>query len=303
MDAVLPSPAETLKPPAQIVIALYLRLLREARGIHQAEAADLLGVSVSSVSRLESAETPIQRPEILRALLRLYGVKNPHMAFLVQSLPPKRRDRVEIGFARRALHDHWADVADTEATARHIAVMRSASEVIEFCLRPPAGLRTQAYEQLVLDPETCAIPDVPVPTLPTWVHKVGWAPGQRRTVILDEVVLTLGGAHAAVVAAQLRHLAALVDREEPRGDGLRVRILPLSEVVFVNTVGPVAEVTLYGQRMVASIGLFPSYETGSGAARSIGAGLREALHKTWSREETQARLRSAAEDMERKASP
>ncbi|MFE7484988.1 helix-turn-helix domain-containing protein [Streptomyces sp. NPDC057552] len=303
MHAVLPSPAETLKPPAQIVIALYLRLLREAQGIPQAKAADLLGVNISAVSRLERAGTPIQRPEILRALLRLYGVEKQHTEFLVRSLPPKRRDRVEIGFARRALHDLWADVADTEATARHIAVMRSASEVIEFCLRPPAGLRTQAYEQLVLDPGICAIPDVPVPTLPTWVHKVGWAPGQRRTVMLDEVVLTQGGAHAAVVAAQLRYLAALVDREEPRGDGLRVRILPLSEVVFVNTVGPVAEVTLYGQRMVASIGLFPSYETGSGAARSISAGLREALRKTWSREETHARLRSAAEDMERKASP
>lgn len=303
MHAVLPSPAETLKPPAQIVIALYLRLLREARGIHQERAADFLGVSVSTISRWERAQGPIKHPDDLRQLLRLYGVKNPHKAFLIQSLPPRRRDRVEVGFARRALHDHWADPADTEATARHIAVMRSASEVIEYCMRPPAGLRTWAYEQLVLAPEICAIPDVPVLTLPTWVHKVDWAPGQRRTVILDEVVLTQGGAHAAVVAAQLRHLAALVDQEDPAGGGLRVRILPLSQVLFVHTVGPVAEVTVLGQRMVASVGLFPSYETGSGTARSVSAGLREALDMAWSREETHARLRSAAEAMERKASP
>ncbi|MFF4859971.1 Scr1 family TA system antitoxin-like transcriptional regulator [Streptomyces rubiginosohelvolus] len=303
MHAVLPAPADTLKPPAQIVIALYLRLLRESRGMHQDRAADFLGTSIGKVSRLERAETPIQSPETLRRLLRLYGVKNPHKDFLVQSLPPSRRDRVEIGFARRALHDHWSDVAEDEATARHIAVMRSASEVVEFCLRPPAGLRTQAYERLVLAPEICAIPDVPVLSLPTWVHGVDWARWQRRTVILDEIVLTQGGAHAAVVAAQLRHLAALVDQEDPGGRGLRIRILPTSQVLFVNTVGPVAEVTLYGQRMVASVGLFPSYETGSGAARTVSAGLREALDKSWSREETHARLRSAAEAMEHKAAP
>ncbi|MBK3584190.1 helix-turn-helix transcriptional regulator [Streptomyces sp. MBT57] len=301
MHAVVPPPAETLKPPAQIMIALYLRLVREAQGIPQEKAADLLGVAISAVSRLERAETPIQRPETLRALLRLYGVKNPHKEFLVQSLPPKRRDRVEIGFARRALHDHWADPADAEATARHIAVMRSASEVVEFCMRPPAGLRTQAYEQLVLAPEICAIPDVPVLALPTWVHKVDWAPGQRRTVILDEVVLTQGGNHAAVVAGQLRHLATLINQEDPAGGGLRVRILPMSQVLFITTVGPVAEVTVLGQRMVVSVGLFPSYETGSGAARSVSAGLREALDKAWSREETRARLVSAAEAMERRA--
>lgn len=301
MHAVVPPPAETLKPPAQIMIALYLRLVREARGINQAKAADLLGVSLSAVSRWERAETPIQRPDTLRQLLRLYGVKNPHKAFLVQSLPPARRNRVESGLARRAPHDHWADVADTEATARHIAVMHMATEVVEYCMRPPAGLRTQAYEQLVLAPEICSIPDVPVLGLPTWVHGVDWAPGQRRTVILDEVVLTQGGAHAAVVAAQLRHLAALVDQEDPAGGGLRVRILPVSQAVFVTAVGPVAEVTILGQRMVASVGLFPSYETGSGTARSASAGLREALDKAWSREETRARLVSAAESMERRA--
>ncbi|WP_073224295.1 helix-turn-helix domain-containing protein [Streptomyces sp. NBRC 110465] len=301
MHAVLPSRPDILKPPAQVVIALYLRLLREARGMHQEKAADFLGVSVSTISRWERAEPPIKHPDDLRRLLRLYGVKNPHRSFLVQSLPPWRRDRVETGSARRALHDHWADPAETEATARHIAVMRSASEVIEYCMRPPAGLRTQAYEQLILAPGICAVPDVPVLTFPTWVHKVDWARGQRRTVILDEVVLTQGGAHAAVVAPQLRHLAALVDQEDPAGGGLMVRILPLSEVLFVNTVGPVAEVTLLGQRMVASVGLFPSYETGSGTARSVSAGLREALDKAWSRKETQARLLSAAEAMERKA--
>ncbi|WP_145503794.1 Scr1 family TA system antitoxin-like transcriptional regulator [Streptomyces sp. CFMR 7] len=296
MHAVLSPPAETLKPPAQIVIALYLRLLREARGMHQEKAADFLGVSVSAVSRWERAQTPIPHPETLRQLLRLYGVKNPHKAFLVQSLPPARRDRVEYGLARRAFHDHWADVADAEATARRIAVMRAASEVTEFCMRPPAGLRTQEYEQLVPSP------DGPVLGLPSWVQSVGQAPGQRRTVLLDEFVLTEGGSHAAVVADQLRHLVGLVEREEPSGRGLRIRILPMDQALFIHDAfGPVAEVTVHGQRMVAGAGLFPYYETGSGSARAVSAGLREALAAAWSREETHARLMSAAEAMERKA--
>lgn len=295
------SPAYTPVPPAQIVIGLYLRLLREARGMPQARAAEFVGVSVSAVSRWERAEAPIHRPDMLRQLLRLYGVKDPHKAFLVQSLPPGRRDRVEQGPGLRAPHDHWADVADVEATARHIAVMRAASEVIEYCMRPPAGLRTQAYEELVLAPEICAIPDVPVLGLPSWVHGVDWAQGQQRTVILDEVVLTQGGAHAAVVAGQLRHLARLVDQEDPGGRGLTVRILPLNHVLFIHSVGPVAEVTVRGHRMVASVGLFPSYETGSGAARAVSAGLLEALGAAWSREETRARLVSAAQVMERRA--
>ncbi|MFJ6809072.1 Scr1 family TA system antitoxin-like transcriptional regulator [Streptomyces anulatus] len=299
-----PSPAETPVPPAQIVLSLYLRLVREARGINQSKAADCLGVSISAVSRWERAETPIQRPDTLRQLLRLYGVKDPHKTFLVQSLPPRHRnlgERVEQGLALRAPHDHWADVADVEATARYIAVMRSATEVIEYGMRPPAGLRTQAYEQLVLAPEICAIPDVPLPGLPSWVQGVDWVPRQRRTVILDEVVLTQGGSHPAVAAAQLRHLVRLVDHEDPGGRGLAVRILPLSRALCVQTFGPVAEVTVNGHRMVASVGLFPNYETGSGAARTASAGLLEALDCAWTREETRTRLVSAAEAMERRA--
>ncbi|MFJ6437811.1 Scr1 family TA system antitoxin-like transcriptional regulator [Streptomyces sp. NPDC091416] len=296
---VAPSPAETPVPPAQIVISLYLRLLRESRGMLQERTADFVGVAVSAVSRWERAVTPIP-PNKLSQMLRLYGVKDPHKAFLVQSIPPRRSDRMEQGVALRAPDDHWADVADAEATARHIAVMRAASEVIEYCMRPPAGLRTQAYEQLVLTPKNCAIPDVPLLGLPSWVHGVDWAPGQRRTVILDEVVLTQGGHHAATVAAQLRHLASLVDQEDP-GGGLTLRILPLSRVPIVLSSGPVAEVTVRGHRMVASARLFPSYETGSGAARAVSAGLLEALDAAWSREETQTRLVSAAEAMERRA--
>ncbi|MFG3403837.1 Scr1 family TA system antitoxin-like transcriptional regulator [Streptomyces sp. NPDC048142] len=289
--------------PARIVAGLYLRCLREARGIRLEDAARSVGVSAAAVSRWERAESPI-RPDALGTLLRLYGVADDHASFLVGSLPPQgydRREHAERGEGRRAPHDRWVDVACDEATARHIAVMRLASEVVHYCRLVPAGLRTQAYQRVVLDPGVCVDPDEPVLGLPAWVHHVPSAERQRRTVLLDETVLTRGrGTHPATMAGQLRHLADLVSRESSDGQGLTIRILPLDEVLFIHTVGAAAEVILHGHRMVVTVGLFPSYETGSGAARVISAGLHEGVGAAWSRDATYEALVSAAEGMERR---
>ncbi|MFE7780609.1 Scr1 family TA system antitoxin-like transcriptional regulator [Streptomyces nigrescens] len=297
------SPTEVPQAPARIVTGLYLRCLREARGTTLEDAARAVGGSTSAVSRWERAESPI-RKDVLQRLLARYGVMGKHADFLMLHMPPQsysRNQRDEQGLARRAPHDCWADVAHGEATARYIAVMRMASEVTQFCMTVPAGLRTQAYEQIVLDPDVCATPDEPVLGLPSWVFKVPWDAGQRRTVLLDETVLTRGGSQSEVVAGQLRHLADLVSREKSGVRGPVVRILPMSPVVFVHSVGLHAEVTLHGHRLVTSIGLFPFYETGSGAAQAIGAGLREAVSAACSREETYDRLVHAADAMQRRA--
>lgn len=302
--AVPSSPAEVPQAPARIVAGLYLRCLREARGSTLAEAAAAARVSISAVSRWERAESPI-RPNALRTVLQRYGVARKHSEFLVRHMPPHSYDRsqcAEQGLAGRMPHDHWADVADDgEAAARHIAVMRQASEVIQFCMGVPAGLRTAAYQELMLDPDVCVIPDEPVLGLPSWVHKVPWITGQQRTMLLDETVLIGGGSQSAVMAGQLRHLAGLVSREEPGGGGLVVRVLALSPVRSVHGLGPVAEVTVHGHRMATSVGVFPSYETGSRAAQLVSAGLREAVHAAWTREETLEGLVCAAEAMERRA--
>ncbi|MFE0774287.1 Scr1 family TA system antitoxin-like transcriptional regulator [Streptomyces sp. NPDC058861] len=303
LHAVPSLPAEVPQAPARIVTGLYLRCLREGQGIRLEDAARAVGVSAAAVSRWERARSPI-RPDALSTLLRRYGVTGADVSFLVRSLPPQNYDRgtyEEQGEGRRAPHDSWADVAGDEATARHIALMRSASEVIQYCLLVPAGLRTQNYELVVLDPEVCVIPDEPVLGLPTWVHHVPWAERQRRSVLLDETVLFRGrDTHPATVAGQLRHLARLMGQEDSNGQGLTIRILPLSEVQFIHTVGAVTEVTIHEHRMVVRAGLFPSYETGSGAARIISAGLHEAADAAWSREATYEALVSAAEDMERR---
>ncbi|MGW4548546.1 Scr1 family TA system antitoxin-like transcriptional regulator [Streptomyces violaceorubidus] len=304
LHAVPSPPAEVPQAPARIVTGLYLRCLRQAQYIGLEQAARAVRMSSSAVSRWEQAESPI-RPDVLGVLLRHYGVAGDHARFLVRSLPPQGYDRSkheEKGGGRRAPHDCWADVAHDEATARHIAVMRLASEVVQYCLQVPAGLRTEGYRRVVLDPNVCIAPDEPVLGLPPWVHDVDWAERQRRTVLLDETVLTQGRRdHPAMVADQLQHLAQLVSREGGDGEGLTVRILPKDQVLFIHTVGAAAEVTLNEHRMTVTFGLFPSYETGSGAARTIGAGLRDAADAAWGREATYEALVSAAESMKRGA--
>ncbi|WP_030390307.1 Scr1 family TA system antitoxin-like transcriptional regulator [Streptomyces sp. NRRL S-241] len=304
LHAVPSPPAEVPPAPARIVTGLYLRCLREAQHIRLEQAARAVGVSEPAVSRWERAKSPV-RPDALGTLLRLYGVAGDQARFLVGSLPPQgydRRKHEEKGGGRRAPHDCWGDVARGEATARHIAVMRLASEVVQYCLQVPAGLRTEDYQRIVLDPAVCIIPDEPVLGLPSWVHGVDWAERQRRTVLLDETVLTRGrGDNPAMVADQLLHLARLVRRERCDGEGLSIRILPMAQVLFIHTVGATAEVTLHGHRMTVTVGLSPTYETGSGAARIISAGLREAADAAWSREATYKALVSAAADMERRA--
>ncbi|CAL9588357.1 hypothetical protein SUDANB106_05190 [Streptomyces sp. enrichment culture] len=304
LHAVPSSPTEVPQAPARIVTGLYLRCLREAKGTTLEDAAGAARVSSSAVSRWERAESPIP-PDALQTLLKRYGVARKHAEFLMLHMPPQsyRRDQcAEQGLARRTRHDFWADVADDgEAAARYIAVMRTADKVSQFCMGVPAGLRTPAYQKLVLDPDECAAPDEPVLGLPSWVHKVPWAAGQQRTVLLDENVLIRGSSQTEVVADQLRHLADLVRREEPDGRGLVVRILPANPVLFVHMVNSPAEVTLHRHRLMTQVGLFPTYETGSGAARAVSAALREAVEAACGREETYARFVRAADAMYRKA--
>ncbi|MDT0616236.1 Scr1 family TA system antitoxin-like transcriptional regulator, partial [Streptomyces lancefieldiae] len=236
-------------------------------------------------------------------LLLHYGVAGKHSDYLVRSLPPQdyiRSEREERGHAKRAPFDHWADVAGEEAMARYIAVMRTASESIQFSMQVPAGLRTQEYQEAVLDPAVCFNADEPVLGLPRWVHDHTWAEDQRRTVLLDETVLTRTVGDCKVMADQLRHLASLVKGEESAAGGAVVRILPMSPVLSIHTAHWPAEVTLHGHRLVTSLGLFPSYETGSRAARTVSAGLREALPAACSREETYELLARAADAMERR---
>jgi transcriptional regulator with XRE-family HTH domain len=297
-----PPPTDLPQALARIVLGVYLRGLRKAKGEALGTAARVAGQSVSAVSRWERAESPIS-PSALQKLLLHYGVAGVHADYLVRSLPPQnyiRSEREDQGCASRAPFDHWADVAGEEAMARYIAVMRTASEIIQFSMQVPAGLRTQAYQAIVLNPAFCLNADEPALGLPRWLHNSTWPEGQQRTVLLDETVLTKPVGGIEVMTGQLRHLADLVSAEQSGASGLTIRILPMSPVLFIHSVHCPAEVTLHGHRLMTSFSLFPSYETGSRAARAMNAGLREAVSAARDREETYELLVRAADAMERR---
>lgn len=268
------------------------------------DAGRVVRRSAPAVSRWERAESAFS-PADLRDLLRHYGVERRHADHLVQSLPHKSyvRSQDEALGPNRAPVDYWGDVAGAEALARYIAVMRMASEIIEYAPQVPAGLRTQAYQQVVLDPASCLRTDEPVLGLPAWVHDVPWAEGQQRTVLLDETVLMRPVGGPQVMAHQLRHLAGLMEGERADSGELVIRILPADLALFIHTLSWPAEVILHGHRLAMSFALFPCYETGSRAARRVSAGLREALSRACDREETYQMLVRAAQAMERRRRP
>ncbi|MFF3735335.1 Scr1 family TA system antitoxin-like transcriptional regulator [Streptomyces sp. NPDC002476] len=271
-----PPPTKTSQPPARIVAGVYLRCLRRANGVMLKDSARAAGVSVPAIIRWEQAEAPVP-PAALRRLLLRYGVPGDHADYMARRVPPQpyvRDAHEERGFARRAPYDSWTDVAGAEAMARYMAVMLMADEVVQYTTGIPPGLRTEAYRGAVLGPGVCPGPDEPVIGMPRWVHKVPRAEGQRCTVLLDETVLTRPVGGPTVMADQLRHLSCLPSQEAPGGRMVTVRILPVGYVGVIHTLGEVAEVTVHGRRMLTSLRLGPSYETGSGFAHVMGEGMR-----------------------------
>jgi transcriptional regulator with XRE-family HTH domain len=299
----LPPPTEPSQAPARIVMGVYLRGLREAQGKTLEDAARVVRASVSAVSRWERAESLLQ-PYALEQLLRNYGVLGKHADYLVRQLPPRSYSRdkhEEKGLARRAPFDHWADVAAEEAMARYVAVTRTASDLLQYTMAIPPGLRTQAYSTAALDLSWCLNPDEPVIGMPRWVHGVKWAEGQRRTVLLDETVLIRPVGGPEVMAGQLRYLAARMSGEVPGRQPVTIRVLPTSPARGFHTLGEPAEVTINGYRLVTGFSLSPSYETGSGYAHVVSAGLREAESDAHGHEESYDLILRAADAMERRA--
>ncbi|MGW8387125.1 Scr1 family TA system antitoxin-like transcriptional regulator [Streptomyces albidoflavus] len=302
MCHVKPPSAKAPAAPASIVLGLYLRGLREARGMSLADAARAVGATISSVSRWELG-TSIGHARSLEALLRHYRVERQEREYLVRHQPSptyRRREKDEVGPARRALHDFFPDLTGAEAMVRYLAVMRLASSIIEYRMRVPAGLRTPAYRAALAGSALLADADESVLAKSPWARRLQQAEGQRRTVLLDETVLTrpLGGPLA--MAGQLRHLAGLVDAEAS-ADGLTIRLLPMTYVGHLHEGPAPAVVMLQGHRLVTYLGAHPAYETGSGNARTISEALHDAVPAACSREETLHRLREAAEAMERGA--
>ncbi|MGW9643047.1 Scr1 family TA system antitoxin-like transcriptional regulator [Streptomyces albidoflavus] len=302
MSHTMSPPAEAPPTPASIVLSFYLRRLRQAKGALLSDAAYVAGTSLSTINRWELGQ--VRAPSSsLEAVLQFYGVRKRDAEYLAWHQPPRKYTRSEDdeeGLARRAPYDFWPDLTGAEAMVRYLAVMRVASSIIEYRMRVPAGLRTPAYRAAMADSVLPADADDAVLEESSWARHLQRPEGQRRTVLLDETVLTrpLGG--PTVMAGQLRHLAGLVSEESPEA-GLTIRILPMTYVGDLHGVPAPAEVVFEEQRLVTYLSAYPAYESGSGAAKTMSEALHAAVPAAFSREETLQRLRGAAEAMERGA--
>ncbi|MFB7742501.1 Scr1 family TA system antitoxin-like transcriptional regulator [Streptomyces sp. NPDC056132] len=291
--------------PMRVVLGVYLRALRTAGDIPQKDAAYATRASTAAVSRWERAESPIS-PRNLETLLDLYHVPRKEKEYLLTHLPPPRYKRGEDtsrGAGGRARYDVWADVSD-EATARYLALVRTADTVVEHCMVIPDGLRTRAYRDAVLGTGIGTdSQDAPDP-LPSWLRRLAWEKWrQRRTVLLDEAVLARPVGGYGAMSEQLWHLAHLIRTEPGDGSGLTLRVAPTDRVLLVHLFGHPAELTFGGRSLTADWGLLPLYETGSRVALRLREGLREAAEVAYSREESLARIEAAANAMETKILP
>ncbi|MFJ2406576.1 Scr1 family TA system antitoxin-like transcriptional regulator [Streptomyces xanthochromogenes] len=293
-------PPDEPQLPMRIVLGVYLRALRNAAGVHQKDAAYATRASISAVSRWERAESPISTRN-LETLLHLYRVPRREKEYLVEHLPPQKYKRGEDtlrGLAGRARYDVWVDVSD-EATARYLALVRTADILTEFCMVIPDGLRTRAYRDAILKTGIGRdSQDMPDP-LPSWLRRLTWEPRQqRRTVLLDECVLIRPVGGYGAMSEQLWHLAHLIRSEKGDGYGLTLRVAPTDRVLTVHLFDHPAELTFDGRSLTADWGLLPRYETKSRVALRLSEGLREAADAAYSREESLARIEAAASAME-----
>ncbi|MFI5705193.1 Scr1 family TA system antitoxin-like transcriptional regulator [Streptomyces xanthochromogenes] len=292
-------PPDEPQLPMRIVLGVYLRALRNAAGVHQKNAAYATRASIAAVSRWERAESPISTRN-LETLLRLYRVHRKETQYLLRDLPPQKYKRnvdTVRGLADRARFDVWADVSD-EATARYLAVMRTADILTEFCMVIPDGLRTRSYRDAILKTGIGRdSQDVPDP-LPSWLRRLAWEPRQRRTVLLDEGVLVRPVGGYGAMSEQLWHLAHLIRSEKGDGYGLTLRVAPKDRLLTVHLFNHPAELTLNGRSLTSDWRSLALYETGSRAALRLSESLREAADAAYSREESLARIEAAASAMD-----
>ncbi|MBM9624134.1 Scr1 family TA system antitoxin-like transcriptional regulator [Streptomyces zhihengii] len=284
-------------PPARIVLGVYLRALRRAHRMSQRRSGRHDHVATSTISRVERAESPL-KPERLEALLDVYSVAEKDRRYLLRSLPPAQFTPAPQGWTQRDRWDHWADVAGAEADARYVAVLLSASELIEHATtRIPSDLRPGSHRD-AQDSDQSAGPAGHDVGMPSWVRTVERHPEQRRTVLIDEYLLSRPVGGPAAAAEQFHHLVELMKREDE--SRLRIRVLDSSKLSMLDLIHTSALVTVGSNRMIVGYGLCPYYETRSGAAITSADAFRKAQENAYDRATTIALIERAAEGMAKK---
>ncbi|WP_428935509.1 Scr1 family TA system antitoxin-like transcriptional regulator [Streptomyces sp. ACT015] len=288
------NPDNGYRPPARLVLGVYLRALRESRG-ELLWATERVGVSGTLVNRWELARF-VGEPEKVARVLRFYGVPSDEAHRLVGQFPPRRHRRSESVQGDR--FDVFTDHGGVHAWARLRAVDRAASEVVEYAaLRLPVSVRTAAYDGWVMRPGPVSAEEGQERF--SWLGKVTGNPLQRRTVLLDESVLYRTVGNAALMRRQIRSLVQLVDQEirDPEAaSGMRVRVLPYGARPYPFQDGPaVAAVRVLGRDMVCRPGgPAPVYEAGTQAVLEVSRALTAAAFQEGGPERTRELLVRAA---------
>jgi transcriptional regulator with XRE-family HTH domain len=195
-----------------------LRQLRESTGMTLQQAAEFLQRNAATVSRFESGEYPIRRPDLM-ALLDLYGVSER-----------RRRDGL-LRLSEDVWQKGWWDgyAADVERQFVDYVWLESRATAIRAfdCILLPGLLQTRDYAQAVISvAEWEAGPE----QVARWVqlrmdrqaalHSVE---PPRFSAIVDEPVLRREIGGQGVLADQLIHLLACAELPH-----LDLRVLPAS---------------------------------------------------------------------------
>ncbi|MGH3931692.1 MAG: helix-turn-helix domain-containing protein [Pseudonocardiaceae bacterium] len=194
-----------------------LRELRDANGMTLVRAADFLQRNASTVSRFESGEYPIRRPDLM-ALLDLYGVSDR-----------RKRDGL-LRLAEDVWQKGWWDGYEEleRQFVDYVWLESRASTIRAFdCILLPGLLQTRDYAQAVI---TAADWEAEPAQITRWVqvrmdrqailHRD--APPQI-TAIIDEFALRRPVGGPGVLADQLAHLVNCAELPH-----LDLRVLPAS---------------------------------------------------------------------------
>ncbi|HEX7745346.1 MAG TPA: helix-turn-helix transcriptional regulator [Micromonosporaceae bacterium] len=195
-----------------------LRDLRTRRGMTLQATAEYFGRDFSTLARLEKAEWPFKRADVV-ALLDIYGVYDgQERARLLQLCDDSwRTDEWDVDFADAGYDRRFVDRRWLESRARAIGVYQPF--LVPDLLRTPAY--TEAMVRLAEGPKTPATTVGQAVDQLAERQQVLESGRTKLSVILDDAVLRREVGDAALMREQFRHLVALAGRPH-----VEIRLLP-----------------------------------------------------------------------------
>jgi transcriptional regulator with XRE-family HTH domain len=189
-------------------LGIALRRLREAARLDQADVADKLGCAASRVSRIETATQPIT-PKELATVLSLYGVPAADRAELV-ALQAAGQQRSSWTYRDpRQLPRHLRRYLDVETAAEELLIFQI--ELIPGLVQTPEYSRALLTAGAGLTGFTSQDVEQAVALRQERQLALSRQDPVRVKIVISAAALRRVIGNAAVMAAQLRHLAGLAE--------------------------------------------------------------------------------------------